>query len=84
MDVNDNKPVAAEALMRLQDERMGIISPGEFIPLAEQAGLISMYTEIMLQKVCTFLKAHPSIQERLSHVSINIVAEDLAGGGCRL
>ncbi|WP_321302288.1 bifunctional diguanylate cyclase/phosphodiesterase [uncultured Sphaerochaeta sp.] len=86
MDVDDNKPVAAEALMRLQDERMGIISPGEFIPLAEQAGLISMYTEIMLQKVCAFLIAHPSIQERLSHVSINIVAEDLAVGdiACKL
>ncbi|MGE4467382.1 putative bifunctional diguanylate cyclase/phosphodiesterase [Sphaerochaeta sp.] len=86
MDVDDNKPIAAEALMRLQDERMGIISPGEFIPLAEQAGLISKYTEIMLQKVCTFLLAHPSVQERLSHVSINIVAEDLAVGdiACRL
>ncbi|MDD4302505.1 MAG: bifunctional diguanylate cyclase/phosphodiesterase [Sphaerochaeta sp.] len=86
MDVDGNKPVAAEALMRLQDERMGIISPGEFIPLAEQAGLISMYTEIMLQKVCAFLIEHPSIQERLSHVSINIVAEDLAVGdiACRL
>nr|WP_319776562.1 bifunctional diguanylate cyclase/phosphodiesterase [uncultured Sphaerochaeta sp.] len=86
MDVDDNKPFAAEALMRLKDERMGIISPGEFIPLAEQAGLISMYTEIMLQKVCAFLQAHPSIQERLSHVSINIVAEDLAVGDitCKL
>ncbi|MDC7229914.1 MAG: bifunctional diguanylate cyclase/phosphodiesterase [Sphaerochaetaceae bacterium] len=86
MDIDDNKPFAAEALMRLQDERMGIISPGEFIPLAEQAGLISMFTEIMLQKVCAFLIAHPSIQERLSHVSINIVAEDLAVGdiACKL
>ena len=48
--------------------------------------LISMYTEIMLQKVCAFLIAHPSIQERLSHVSINIVAEDLAVGdiACKL
>ncbi|WP_319757676.1 bifunctional diguanylate cyclase/phosphodiesterase [uncultured Sphaerochaeta sp.] len=86
MDIDGNKPVAAEALMRLQDERMGIISPGEFIPLAEQAGLISMYTEIMLQKVCAFLLAHPSVQDRLSHVSINIVAEDLAVGdvACKL
>lgn len=86
MDIRNNAIFAAEALMRLEDKQLGIISPGEFIPLAEQAGLISMVTEIMLRKVSAFLLEHPSLTTMLSHISINISAEDLASGdvACRL
>lgn len=77
IDVRDNRILCAEALMRLQDDRLGMISPGEFIPLAEQVGLITKLTEIVVDKVCTLLSDHQALGLALSHVSINISAEDL-------
>lgn len=73
----DNHIIAAEALMRIEDDRLGMISPGEFIPAAEMAGLISPLTEIIIRKVSTFLKNHDQQASHLSHISINISADDL-------
>lgn len=78
IDASDNRIIAAEALMRLNDEQMGIVWPGEFIPAAEQAGLITRLTEVMVRKVCHFLHEHTHLAENLGHISINISAEDLA------
>ncbi len=44
--------VGAEVLVRWQHPEMGLISPGKFIPLAEETGLIMPMTEQILQKVC--------------------------------
>ena len=44
--------VIAEALLRLNDTPLGNISPGEFIPIAEESGLIIDMTYLMLEKVC--------------------------------
>lgn len=40
LDVNSQHIVAAEALIRWQDEELGSVSPEEFVPLAEESGLI--------------------------------------------
>lgn len=77
IDMQDHHIIAAEALMRIEDERLGMISPGEFIPAAEMAGLISPLTEIIVRKVCTLLKTHEQQTSHLSHISINISADDL-------
>ncbi len=78
VDIEHNCPISAEALMRIQDENLGAISPGEFIPLAEQVGLISSFTEIMLEKVCDFIAQNQELVNKLSHISINISAEDIS------
>lgn len=78
VDAQTGLPVAAEALMRLQDDRMGILSPVEFIPLAEQSGLITLLTEIILGKVCSFIAGNQDLLCDFSHVSINVSAEDLS------
>ena len=41
VDITDGTWVGAEALARLTQPDGSMISPGEFIPLAEQAGLIT-------------------------------------------
>lgn len=78
VDTISGLPVAAEALMRLQDDRMGILSPGEFIPLAEQSGLITLFTEIILTKVCSFIAENQDSVRHFSHISINVSADDLS------
>jgi diguanylate cyclase (GGDEF)-like protein/PAS domain S-box-containing protein len=40
MDANTGKIIGAEALIRWDDEQLGEVSPEEFVPLAEESGLI--------------------------------------------
>jgi EAL domain-containing protein (putative c-di-GMP-specific phosphodiesterase class I) len=77
-DTSNGHLVSAEALMRLQDDQLGLLMPGEFIPFAEKTGLIVNLTEIMLRKVCAFLMYHESVFKHLRHISINVSAEDFS------
>ena len=48
LNVNTGKYDTAEALMRLNLEKTGIVYPNQFIHLAEEQGYIHMLTEIIL------------------------------------
>ena len=65
----------AESLLRLFDENGVLISPGEFIPLAEKNGLIDEISWLVLKKVCKFLGEHPDLP--LKSVSINMSIQQL-------
>ncbi len=69
------KFTSAETLLRLFDENGTPISPGEFIPLAEQNGLIDEISWQLLEKVCTFLSKHPDLPLRT--VSINMAMQQI-------
>ncbi len=47
---------AAEALIRMKNNTEDSIYPGEFIPLAEETGLIVSITYIVIEKVCSDLR----------------------------
>ena len=68
--------VAAEALCRLTSTELGPIPPAEFIPIAEETGLIVDMTYQVLDKVCKFVKSardeHPDAP--LESVSVNFSA----------
>ena len=51
----DRRLHGAEALIRMHDAKMGTIYPDEFIPIAEQLGLIDELDEFVLREVCRFL-----------------------------
>ena len=60
----------AEALIRLKDPELGFISPEEFIPIAEQIGMINEIGYYVLREVCAFW--HSGIPEKNGMDSINV------------
>lgn len=52
IDVRTNHIVGAEALIRWLDPEEGLISPVNFIPMAEETGLIQEIGEWVLREVC--------------------------------
>lgn len=52
LDVKTGKITAVEALVRWDDEEIGVVAPDELIPIAEQTGLINNIGSFMLEKAC--------------------------------
>jgi diguanylate cyclase (GGDEF)-like protein/PAS domain S-box-containing protein len=52
VDLQRNKIVGCEALARWKHPERGFVSPAEFIPIAEQSGLINPLGEYVLRKAC--------------------------------
>ncbi len=70
IDLNSNKMIAAEALIRWQHPVKGLISPIEFIPIAEETGLIISLGNWVLHKACKQIKSWH--QQGLYHLQIAV------------
>ncbi len=81
VDLKTNQIVGAEALIRWLDPEKGFISPLNFIPMAEETGIIQEIGEWVLREVCTqgqaWLKqGYPPIR-----LAVNVSAQQLRHGG---
>ncbi len=71
-----HSPFGAEALIRWMHPERGLISPFEFIPLAEETGLIFMLGKWVLDSACAQLKAwQQQPRTRELTLSVNISAK---------
>lgn len=61
-----------EALIRWNHPELGFISPGEFIPLAEETGLIIPIGEWVIDKVCKKLSVWKEAGHRAASIAVNL------------
>ncbi|MGA7181091.1 MAG: EAL domain-containing protein [Thiobacillaceae bacterium] len=68
----DGRCKGVEALVRWNDADAGLVSPGQFIPLAEETGLILPLGEWVLQTACRQFKAWRDAGLYLETIAINL------------
>ena len=66
----DGRIHGAEALTRMNDKELGRIFPDEFIPVAEQTGMIDDLDDYVLEEVCKFIRS--GIPQKYGVVNINV------------
>jgi len=72
MDLPSGKIVGAEALLRWHSPELGMISPMEFIPVAEETGLILPIGDWVLLQACRQLRAWQDQALSVPSVAINL------------
>ena len=70
--------VAAEALVRWRDPDSGLVMPAEFVPLAEDAGLIERLGRNVLIEACTTLAGWQKSGMPFLRVAVNVSAREIA------
>ncbi|PAU76135.1 putative bifunctional diguanylate cyclase/phosphodiesterase [Halomonas salipaludis] len=75
VDLHSGKLIGAEALCRWYDEELGNVSPGKFIPIAEERGMIVALGHWVIEEACRQLAEwHHKGQDMPGQLAINIAA----------
>lgn len=74
IEIKTGKIIGAEALVRWNHPERGRVSPGEFIPMAEEMGLIAPLGEWVLETACRQTKAWQTQGLPPLRVSVNLSA----------
>jgi len=75
VDIKTGKIKKAEALVRWEHPTEGLISPGKFIPLAEETGLIVPLGEYVLKEACLQAQAWIDQDYQPIEISVNLSAQ---------
>lgn len=78
LDILTNTVVGGECLIRWRDASGRLIMPGEFIPLAEESGLILAIGEWVIKEACHKLNAWATAGLPPVKISINVSARQFA------
>ena len=70
--VAEQRIVAAEALVRLNDPDLGFIPPDEFIPISERNGTILEIGSFVLKSACEFIRDQRLEEKGVRFVEINL------------
>jgi diguanylate cyclase (GGDEF)-like protein len=79
--LSDWGQAGAEALIRWNEPTRGLVSPAEFIPIAEETGHIIAIGKWVLNQACKHLKHYAAKADADFRVAVNISASQFADGG---
>jgi diguanylate cyclase (GGDEF)-like protein/PAS domain S-box-containing protein len=87
VDLATGAPAGFESLVRWEHPERGLCGPGQFIPLAEELGLVAEIDRWVLEATCREVAAWPEVPGPLLMVSVNcsdqsFLADDLAERAC--
>ncbi len=74
IDLASGAMIGAEALIRWQDPELGLVSPGQFVPVAEESGLIVPIGRWVLREACRQVQAWLDAGLPAVTVAVNISA----------
>ncbi|GAA0681221.1 hypothetical protein GCM10009104_02210 [Marinobacterium maritimum] len=75
--IDGSRMTGVEALIRWQDPEQGLVSPAEFIPVAEQSALISQIGSWVLRNACEQIAAWQARGIRVPRVAVNVSPQQL-------
>jgi len=81
--LGENRYVGAEALLRWRSPERGVVQPDEFVPLAEEIGLIVPIGRWVLEAACQQLREWRDVSPGSGdwHMSVNVAASQLHAPG---
>jgi diguanylate cyclase (GGDEF)-like protein len=78
-DLGTGRISGMEALLRWSNAELGVISPDEFIPLAEETGLIEPIGEWVLRTACRQFKEWQDMGLAPGRIAVNVSARQFSG-----
>jgi len=72
VDITSGQIIAAESLIRWQSPELGLVTPTEFIPIAESTGLIVPIDQWVLQNVCRQIKSWHDVGISYLNMTVNL------------
>lgn len=86
VDFSEKRIVGFEALLRWQNTVLGNVSPGEFIPIAEESGCIVDITQWVLSSAIQAMKRwrteFPEVFDKSLTISVNVSADHFQNDVC--
>jgi diguanylate cyclase (GGDEF)-like protein len=80
IDLISGEIVGVEALVRWQHPERGMVSPGEFIPLAEESGMVVQLGDWVLRAACRQIKLWTDAGLAPRQTAVNVSAVQLSRG----
>ena len=68
----DNRIRTGEVLARLHDPQLGLVMPGEFIPIAEESGFMARLGDMILEKTCQYIQKYKPEEFGIEYLEINV------------
>ncbi len=81
LELSSGRITCVEALLRWPHQRLGLVPPLKFLPVAEEAGLMPALTEMVLEEALTQCAAWRSAGAPELRVSINVSPSNLLQAG---
>jgi len=81
VDAASREWIGFEALARWTSPELGRVKPSEFVPIAEETGLIVPLGERILERACRQVRAWQLRHHRALHVAVNVARRQLRDRG---